>query len=158
MKHKETDWSIRESTIISKAATVSTMYLPIDDQSCCHFSTVLLVFILFKQTIRNWITPSSNTYIIKYSTDQYHHAQYGTHSQIIQANQRTLFMIISKFQHNTTVALFIKPNHICIYHQNHIKLAGRVCIDCTIRGSVMSRSKGITIVVMIATWWLIHFI
>jgi hypothetical protein len=61
-------------------------------------------------------------------------------------------IIYSSLQYNTTVALFIKPNHICIYHQNHIKLAGRVCIDCTIRGSVMSRRKGITIVVvMIAT-------
>jgi hypothetical protein len=54
-------------------------------------------------------------------------------------------------QYNTTVSLFITPNHICIYHQNHIKFAGRVCIDCTIRGSVMSQRKGITIVVMIAT-------
>jgi hypothetical protein len=50
-----------------------------------------------------------------------------------------LFMIISKFQYNTTVALFIKPIHICIYHRKHIKLAGRVCIDCTICGSVTSR-------------------
>jgi hypothetical protein len=62
-----------------------------------------------------------------------------------------LMIIHPSLQYNTTVALFIKPNHICIYHQNHIKLAGRVCIDYTIRGSVMSRSKGITIVVMIAT-------
>jgi hypothetical protein len=31
------------------------------------------------------------------------------------------------------------PNHICIYHQNHIKLAGRLCIDCTILASVMSQ-------------------
>jgi hypothetical protein len=42
-------------------------------------------------------------------------------------------------QYNTIIALFIKPNHICIYHQNHIKLASQVCIDCNIRGSVMSR-------------------
>jgi hypothetical protein len=68
----------------------------------------------------------------------------GTHSrplsQILQVNQRTILMIIyPSLQYNTTVALFIKPNHICIYHQNHIKLAGRVCIDYTIRGcSVMS--------------------
>jgi hypothetical protein len=48
-------------------------------------------------------------------------------------------IIYPSLQCNTTVALFIKPDHICVYHQNHIKLAGRVCIDCTIRASVMSR-------------------
>jgi hypothetical protein len=48
-------------------------------------------------------------------------------------------IIYPSIQYNTTVALFIKPNHICIYHQNHTKLAGRVCIDCTIHASVMSR-------------------
>jgi hypothetical protein len=63
----------------------------------------------------------------------------GTHSrplsQILQVNQRTILMIIyPSLQYNTTVALFIKPNHICVYHQNHIKLTGRVCIDYTIRG------------------------
>jgi hypothetical protein len=49
-KHKEADWSIRDSTASSsKASTVSTMYLSIDDQSCCPFSIVLLTFILFKR-------------------------------------------------------------------------------------------------------------
>jgi hypothetical protein len=44
-------------------------------------------------------------------------------------------------QYNTTVALFIKPNNICIYHQDYIKLAGRVCIDCTVRRSVMNNNN-----------------
>jgi hypothetical protein len=60
-------------------------------------------------------------------------------------------IIYPSLQYNTTVTLFIKPNHIYIYHQNRIKLAGRVCLDCTISGSVMSGRKGMTIVVMIAT-------
>jgi hypothetical protein len=48
-------------------------------------------------------------------------------------------IIYPSLQYNTTVVLFIKPDHICVYHQIHIKLAGRVCIHCTIRASVMSR-------------------
>jgi hypothetical protein len=48
-------------------------------------------------------------------------------------------IIYPSLRYNTTVVLFIKPDHICVYHQIHIKLAGRVCIHCTIRASVMSR-------------------
>jgi hypothetical protein len=39
------------------------MYLSIDEQSCRPFSIVLLTFILLKETIRNWLTSSSNIHI-----------------------------------------------------------------------------------------------